>query len=138
MKQNLLIMPQLIYSKLVEHCRDSLPHESCGLLSGHHNHVNRFWPLDNELQSAKRYFVSKRSLEKVLKKINQTGEQVLAIYHTHPTTAPVPSYYDLQNHPDETVHMMIISFKTDPPITKTYTINNHLHSEGLIIIEFKE
>ncbi|MET3683736.1 proteasome lid subunit RPN8/RPN11 [Alkalibacillus flavidus] len=138
MNQIQLIMPQLIYSKIIEHCRDSLPNESCGLLTGNDNHVNRFWPLDNELKSTKLYFVSKRSLEKVLTKINQTGEQVLAIYHTHPTTAPVPSYYDLQNHPDETVQMMIISFKTEPPKSKIYTIKNRLHSEGLIILKFKK
>ncbi|MDQ0159595.1 Mov34/MPN/PAD-1 family protein [Alkalibacillus salilacus] len=129
MKQKQLILPQTIYNQIVEDCRNNLPYESCGLVTGLDHRVNKFWPLDNELKSTKRYFVSKQSLEAVMNEITQSGEQVLAIYHTHPVTAPVPSSFDLKNHPDHSVYMMIISFKLESPMCKLYSVENNRYLE---------
>lgn len=112
-----------------------LPYETCGLLSGTNNHVQSLWHLENELKSAKRFFVRRKSVEEAVQQIKQLGEQVLAIYHTHPTTAPVPSSFDLTNHTDDKVNMVIISFKTNPPVTKWYTIKGTHYAERLFCIE---
>ncbi|NIK12266.1 Mov34/MPN/PAD-1 family protein [Alkalibacillus almallahensis] len=133
MKPKQLILPLTIYNQIVEDCSNHLPYESCGLVTGLNHRVNKFWPLENELKSSKRYFVSKQSLEAVMNEITQTGEQVLAIYHTHPVTAPVPSYLDLKNHPDPFVYMMIISFKLETPLCKLYSVENNRYMECDII-----
>ncbi|MGJ9458034.1 Mov34/MPN/PAD-1 family protein [Oceanobacillus sp. CF4.6] len=73
-------------------------------------------------QSNKRFFVSKKIVEETIRKIKNRDEQVIAVYHPHPTTAPVPSFYDVSNHPDDHLDMVIISYKTRPPITKWYHI----------------
>ncbi|MEC5424241.1 Mov34/MPN/PAD-1 family protein [Virgibacillus sp. C22-A2] len=135
MQTESIVIPEIIHNEMVENCKDRLPYEACGLLSGTGNRIRSLWQLENELKSATRFFVSKQSVEKTIQNIKHLEEQVLAIYHTHPITDPVPSSYDLRNHTDEKVFMVIISFKTNPPITKWYTIKGNHYTERLFSIE---
>ncbi|WP_179107304.1 Mov34/MPN/PAD-1 family protein [Sediminibacillus massiliensis] len=130
-----LFVSESVYQEMLEHGRDNLPYEACGLLSGNGSRINHFWPLVNEIQSASRFFIKKETVEKNIKKIDHLEEQVLAIYHTHPTTAPVPSSYDLLHHPDENISMVIISYKTETPIARCYFIQGSTYDEGLFCVQ---
>ncbi|MFD2046660.1 Mov34/MPN/PAD-1 family protein [Ornithinibacillus salinisoli] len=135
MEFNEINLSQSIYEKMVENGREKIPYEACGLLSGNGDFVRSVWPLDNEVRSKSRYFVSEQEVDKVIRKIMQLEEQVLAIYHTHPTTAPVPSRFDLINHPDTKVNMVIISYKFHTPIMKWYHIQGIDYTERLFYIK---
>ncbi|WP_085992742.1 M67 family metallopeptidase [Oceanobacillus senegalensis] len=129
MSNNEMVIPQIIYDQMVEYGRENFPYEACGLLSGRENHVYSLWPLKNSWKSVNRFFVKKDTVERVIRQIEQREEQVLAIYHTHPFTAPVPSSYDIRNHPDNKVAMVITSYKTCPPKTKWYQIQGSNYTE---------
>ncbi|GFZ77858.1 hypothetical protein GCM10010978_19300 [Compostibacillus humi] len=117
-----VIFPKTLYHQMLEHGFAKLPFEACGLLSGKGNLVQSVWQLKNELKSANRFFVSKTLLQDTLEKIRKKEEHVLAIYHTHPSTDPIPSNLDIHNHPDNRIDMVIISYKSSPPKTKWYNI----------------
>ncbi|MFD1446445.1 M67 family metallopeptidase [Oceanobacillus profundus] len=134
MEEKKIIIPQAIYKNMLEHGRSSLPFEACGLLSGNNHKINSIWQLDNKLRSDRRFFVEKRTIEKTIQEIKNLNEQVIAVYHSHPTTAPVPSVYDITNHPDNKVKMVIISYKTNPSITKCYQIEKTSYEECLFYI----
>lgn len=134
MREEQLIIPQSIYNKMLEHGKSCLPFEACGLLSGNNRIINSIWQLENKLKSDRRFFVEKKTIENTIKEIKKLNEQVLVIYHSHPTTAPVPSVYDIVNHPDNKVKMMIISYKTKSPITKCYHIKSPSYEECLFCI----
>ncbi|WP_339227483.1 M67 family metallopeptidase [Oceanobacillus sp. FSL K6-2867] len=119
---------------MVEHGKICLPFEACGLLSGTEGHIKSIWPLKNQLKSDRRFFVEKKIIEKTMQEINKLNEQVLAVYHSHPTTVPVPSVYDIVNHPDSKVKMVIISYKLNPPNTKCYHIEKPSYEECLFCI----
>ncbi|WP_174615531.1 Mov34/MPN/PAD-1 family protein [Virgibacillus ihumii] len=119
-----IVIPQTIYNEMLEHGRWNLPNEACGLLAGNDHHVHSIWQLKNEWKSVKRFFVSKDNVDETIKKIEYRKEQVIAVYHTHPVSAPVPSFYDIAHHPDANIKMMIISYKKNPPSAKCYTIQN--------------
>jgi len=112
-----------------------LPYEACGLLSGSNNKVQSMWELENKWKSDKHFLVRKKQVEEALQKINQRNEQVLAVYHSHPTTAPVPSYNDIVNHPDDNVNMVIISYKKRSPITRWYRIQGSVYEACTFIVE---
>ncbi|MGP4038681.1 Mov34/MPN/PAD-1 family protein [Gracilibacillus sp. D59] len=105
------------------------------MLSGKDNHVLSIWPLKNEVKSVSRFFVKKEIVEESIQKIKQLEEQVLAIYHNHPTTDPVPSSYDVLNHSDDNVDMVIISYKNNSPKTKWYQIQGSNYVERLFFID---
>lgn len=113
---------QQLYQQMVDHGYTSLPNEACGMASGKDGQIEQVWPLVNERPSPHRFFVSKSIVFSTLEAIEQSGQQVLAIYHTHPGTAPVPSSYDLQSHPDTKVKMLIISYKFTPPHSACYSV----------------
>ncbi|WP_177184456.1 Mov34/MPN/PAD-1 family protein [Psychrobacillus sp. OK032] len=80
------------------------------------------WVFENELKSDRCFFVSKTVVAKTLAQIAERKENVIAIYHSHLTTAPIPSSYDIINHPDSDIKMLIVSFKSEPPEAKCYHI----------------
>lgn len=119
-----------IYEQMIEYGMKSLPSEACGILSGKENKVRTIWPLQNELDSTKRFFVSEKAVLETLQQIDVKNEEVLAVYHTHPLTKPTPSYYDMIYHSDESVIMVIISYRTTQPLTRCFRIDKaHLRYE---------
>lgn len=135
MENDKLIFPAKCYEELINYGRSKLPFEVCGILSGYNNNVQSIWKLKNEMNSSSRFFVGKKAVEETLQQISQKEEKVIAIYHSHPTTAPVPSYVDIINHPDSEVKMIIISYKTKKPIVKCYSVQNGAYKEWPFFIE---
>jgi len=134
MRNNSLTLIQIAYDELLEHCRSEQPYEACGIVSGVNNTVISVWKLKNEIKSEKRYFVSKETVQQIFNEISSKGENVLGIYHSHPKTSPVPSKFDLMNHPYQHVKMIIISLKKKEPVIKCYEIVNQKFSETTLIV----
>ncbi|WP_412977409.1 Mov34/MPN/PAD-1 family protein [Ornithinibacillus sp. 179-J 7C1 HS] len=134
MNQTEIVIPKGLYSKLLNTCRSELPYEACGLLAGTSNQIKSLWPMKNELRSTNRFFVSKYVVEDTMKKINSLKQEIFAIYHTHPNTAAIPSTIDIMNHHDESVDMVIISFKYHVPMMKWYTIDDSSYRERPFLI----
>ncbi|MBX0356616.1 M67 family metallopeptidase [Halobacillus sp. Nhm2S1] len=125
-----------LYDQMILQGSEALPYETCGLLTGEGpSDIQKLWPLENEWKSPHRFYVSKKVVEETLKRITAIHQTVLGVYHSHPTTAPVPSFYDLKNHPDDDIKMMIISYKNIPPTVKCYSIKNRTYDEHPFSIE---
>ncbi|WP_194287339.1 Mov34/MPN/PAD-1 family protein [Gracilibacillus oryzae] len=123
-----------IFNEMIQHGMECIPYEACGLLSGKENHVITIWPLKNERKSQKQFFVSEKIVEQTLKEIEKSGEFLQAIYHTHPTTSPIPSSVDLANHADENIAMVIISYKQKTPLVKWYVLMHKQYAERIITL----
>ncbi|WP_010097607.1 Mov34/MPN/PAD-1 family protein [Ornithinibacillus scapharcae] len=117
------LIPQELYYQLLQNCKDELPYEACGLLTGTQNLIRSIWPLKNELKSSNRFFVHQDQVQKTLETISSLNQQVKAIYHTHPNTEAIPSSIDIANHINQEVGMVIISYKSSEPIMKWYKID---------------
>ncbi|MCP3030152.1 M67 family metallopeptidase [Halobacillus sp. A1] len=125
---NSLIIPYETYNQMITHTKKCLPYESCGLLTGKRNDIRSVWELENELKSSTRFFVDKKAVEETLEKVSEMNEEVIAIYHSHPNTSPVPSSYDLASHVDPLVKMVIVSHKEKVPLVKCYQITRHRYT----------
>ncbi|UOQ45224.1 M67 family metallopeptidase [Halobacillus salinarum] len=133
--KNEMIIPQSIYQEMIKHGYSSLPYEACGFLAGKENLVQSIWTMENELKSDRRFFVNKQVVKNNLEQIKNRGEQVMAVYHSHPTTAPVPSWSDLAHHMDQKIKMMIVSFKYPSPKVKCYQITPSSFRESPFLID---
>src|SRR5262245_39206750 len=112
-----LRLPRSIYEEMVAHARAELPNECCGLVSGQWSVVSgqgsegksqesgekgegplvtaeRWYPLVSELASPTEYLSEPESMFRAAKDMRGRGLEIIAVYHSHPTTEPVPSRKD--------------------------------------------
>lgn len=105
-------MPRQFLDAMIQHARTELPNECCGLLAGARDgdvlRVEARHELVNEAASPTEYFAAK-SMFAATKKMREFSHEIVAIYHSHPTSAPVPSRKDLERnfYGDSVVHFII-------------------------------
>src|SRR5438128_559011 len=98
---------------MVRHAQTELPNECCGLLAGVRDgevlRVSAWHPLVNELASPTRYHSKAESLLVAHHAMQDADHEVVAIYHSHPTSEPIPSETDLEQnfYGDTVVHFII-------------------------------
>ncbi len=117
----LLQIPRQLYENLIAQARGELPNECCGLLGGHIiaergvAQVVRAYPLVNAKASPVEYESDAHSMLAAHRTMRQLGLDLLAVYHSHPTSEPIPSRKDLeQNYYEDVIHF-IISLQSEPP-----------------------
>jgi proteasome lid subunit RPN8/RPN11 len=100
-----------------------LPNECCGLLAGGDGRVTHRYPLRNALASPVRYESDPKELFAAHKDMNRQGTELVAIYHSHPRSDPVPSRTDLERnfHGPDVVHV-IISLKDGEPQVRAWRL----------------
>ena len=89
-------MPSDVASELMAHARTALPDEACGLLSGSlaAGRATRFHSARNVEASPLRYNVHPEDLVRIIFAIEDAGEDLVAIFHSHTRSAAVPSPTD--------------------------------------------
>ncbi|MDB5312452.1 MAG: hypothetical protein JWO38_6654, partial [Gemmataceae bacterium] len=108
-----LLIPRPVLEAVVTHARGELPNECCGLLAGaiegDTGRVTQHFPVRNDLASPTEYATNPRDMLDALKATRAAGTEVLAIYHSHPASAPVPSRKDVERNywGDSAVHVII-------------------------------
>jgi len=78
----------------VAHARREAPNECCGLLAGRDGLVARQFAIASDRKSPIRYFMNPKEQVSALRAIRESGLDMLAIYHSHPTSDAWPSAHD--------------------------------------------
>ena len=91
-----LSLPAALAKQLMEHARQELPNEACALLSGSlaEGRATVFHPARNVEASPLRYNVHPEDLVRIVFAIEQAGNDIVAIFHSHTRSAAVPSGTD--------------------------------------------
>jgi [CysO sulfur-carrier protein]-S-L-cysteine hydrolase len=112
-----LVVPQAIYAALLGHLRAALPAEGCGLLAGTVvggvGRVTLHLPLVNALNSPTEYESDPPSMFAAHRAMRAAGVDVLAVYHSHPTSEPVPSRRDRERNYSDGVVNVIVGMAND-------------------------
>src|SRR5947209_1384872 len=97
-----LVVPRDLYDAMLAQALSERPNECCGLLAGvvegGVGRVSRRYPLVNEAASPVEYLSEPRSLFEAHRDMWKSGLDVLAVYHSHPTSAAVPSRKDVERN----------------------------------------
>jgi proteasome lid subunit RPN8/RPN11 len=118
-----LQLPRRFYAEMLTRALAELPNECVGLLGGsltveettgqRVGRVVRHYPLTNEAGSPKEYYSAPFA---AFRDMRAMGTELLAIYHSHPTSEPIPSRTDLErNYYGSDVVHFIISLKDAEP-----------------------
>ena len=81
---------------VIEHARTELPNEACGLLSGAAGRATTFHGARNARASPRRYDLHPEDLVRLMFEIEAAGDDLVAIFHSHPRSPAVPSLTDVR------------------------------------------
>lgn len=121
---------------LLEHARSELPNEACGLLSGDRaaGRATAFHPARNVLASPLRYEVHPEDLVRIILGIEADGRDLVAIFHSHTRTPPVPSASDLRSAGYPRALHLIASL-ADAAVLRAWRIGEGRADEATLMVE---
>jgi [CysO sulfur-carrier protein]-S-L-cysteine hydrolase len=117
---------QQLIEEMVAHAREDLPNECCGMVGGHDGEATEVIRVANSAASPLRYEMDPQGQYNAFKAIEDGGDELLAIYHSHTKSAAYPSQTDV-NHavawPDQ-VYVIVSLADPDAPDVKAYLLKD--------------
>lgn len=122
--------------EIVAHAKDGFPDEVCGLLAGRNDVIQRLFRITNIDKSSISYMMEPAEQFKAFKEMRQEGLELLAIYHSHPTSAAQPSQTDIRlaYYPDAVYIIASMQKVSTPEIKGFRIVDNRISEEILEII----
>ena len=114
------------------------PNECCGLLAGiveMRSYVRvaralKRYPLVNEARSPIMFHNGGRDLFEATRDMRKYSMDTLAVYHSHPTSPPVPSRTDIEKNWGTGVMTIIVSLATTPPTLRGWWLEEASYREA--------
>ena len=97
-----VFLPGTIYQEIIQHSREGKPEEICGILRGQRNHAFELIRARNiASERVDNYTVDPTTLLLQFS-FEEAGDEMMGIYHSHPTSPAYPSATDAWNagYPD--------------------------------------
>ena len=88
-------IPTKLYDKLLAHARDDAPNECCGLVGGKDGMAKSVYRARNAEASPLRYNLDPQDQFRIMTEMDERGEELLAIYHSHTASPAYPSQTDI-------------------------------------------
>ncbi|MCZ2341530.1 MAG: M67 family metallopeptidase [Bacteroidales bacterium] len=129
-----LSIPATILDAVWNHARSERPNECCGFLAGTLadgiGTVARCLPLVNERASPIAFRTEARSVLAAFRAMRAAGQELLAIYHSHPTSAPIPSRQDLaENSYGPSIPWLIVGFAGEEVEVRVWWLDTDSYTE---------
>jgi proteasome lid subunit RPN8/RPN11 len=84
-----------LLDEIVAHSLEDAPNECCGLLGGSAGEARTLHRARNEFESPLRYNVHPHDLLRITTEIEESGEELVGIYHSHTRSEAYPSQTDV-------------------------------------------
>jgi proteasome lid subunit RPN8/RPN11 len=118
-----LEIPCDLHDAMVAHCVREAPLECCGILGGVWPRVSSFHALRNAAASESRYDADPRDLINAVVALREREWEILAIYHSHPRWAAIPSRTDLRENHYGPVPRIIVSLLGETPVVRVWRLD---------------
>jgi proteasome lid subunit RPN8/RPN11 len=106
-----------------------------GEIEGDVGRVTQHFPVGNDLASPTEYATNARDMLAVTKAMRAAGTTELAVYHSHPTSAPVPSRKDLErNYWGETAVHVIVGLAGAVPDVRAWWLTQTDHRPAELVV----
>jgi proteasome lid subunit RPN8/RPN11 len=130
-----LVIPQSLRAEMLAHAQAALPNECVGFLAGTLadgvGRVTHCLPLVNELASPTEFHTEPRSVFAAFRAMRAAGIDLLAIYHSHPTSAPIPSRKDIgRNTYGPAIAWVIVGLAGDAPDVRAWWLGETDYREA--------
>lgn len=120
---------------MLEHCRNHLPDEACGILAGSGNEVSKIYTMTNIEPSPSSYLMEPKEQFVAMKDMRGRNLSMAAIFHSHPSSPAFPSGRDINlAFYDNAVHIIVGLSETTPSV-RAYFIRDGKAEEACIVIK---
>jgi [CysO sulfur-carrier protein]-S-L-cysteine hydrolase len=90
-----VVIGSAIRDELIAHARGDAPNECCGMVGGIDGRATSVYRAVNERASPLSYSIEPGDLFRILRAIEEAGEELVAIYHSHTKSPAYPSPTDV-------------------------------------------
>ena len=130
-----LQIPKEIFDKILYHAKARKPIESCGILAGRAGLVDSFYEMTNTDSSGEHFMLAPTEQFVVAKAIRAAGSEMLAVYHSHPTTPARPSQEDIRLAlMPGILHVIVSLANADRPQIGCFAIEDGLVNEVPVVL----
>jgi len=120
----MLEIPENIHQAVIAHAQGGFPLEVCGILGGSGNRVQSHYPMTNTDASNDHFMMDPKEQFAVVKALRAAGEEMIAIYHSHPESPARPSQEDIRLALTPNVSHLIVSLlDRGNPVAKAFKIS---------------
>jgi [CysO sulfur-carrier protein]-S-L-cysteine hydrolase len=121
----MLEIPENIHRAVVAHAKSGFPLEVCGILGGTGGSVTSHYPMTNTDASNEHFMMDPKEQFAVVKALRASGEEMLAIYHSHPESPARPSQEDIRLALTPNVcHLIVSLMEPETPVAKAFRIKD--------------
>jgi [CysO sulfur-carrier protein]-S-L-cysteine hydrolase len=107
-----------ILEDMIEHSKAAYPREACGLIAGFRKSGagDRLIRMKNVAQSESEFEMDPAELISTLRDLRNSGEELTAIYHSHPHGPAEPSQMDIERaYYPEAAHVIVSLVEPERP-----------------------
>ena len=115
-----------LLDEIVAHARADVPNECCGMIAGRNGEATRVYRARNAEGSPFRYVIHPQDQFRITMEIEDRGEEIAAIYHSHTKSPAQPSQTDInlaENWPDP-VYLICSLADPEAPLLRGFAIRD--------------
>ena len=124
-----LRFPRTLLDQIVEHAREDMPNECCGIVAAKDGAAVHVYRARNVHESPTRFEIDGLEVMRIQNEIDERGWTLASLYHSHTKTAAYPSQTDVNfaaNWPGVEWIIVGIAAGSDP------TVRSYLIDDGAI------
>lgn len=108
-----------LLDQMIEHAKADTPNECCGLIGGTGDEALTVHCADNAESSPFRYSIAPREQLDLMNRIEEAGQEMVGIYHSHTRTPAYPSQTDINlasGWPDAVYFIVSLEHPEEPDV----------------------
>jgi proteasome lid subunit RPN8/RPN11 len=115
-----------VVEELISHAREEAPNECCGMIAGRDGEATGAHRVRNEWASPLRFRMEAGEQYKTWKSIEESPDELVAIYHSHTGSEAYPSQTDINESLQWPNQMQVIVSVRDPeePVVRGFWIRD--------------
>ena len=129
-----LKIPNNIFEQMVAQAEKTVPAEACGYLAGRNGVTEKLYEMTNADNSPRHFTMVPEEQFAAAKKMRAEALEMLAVYHSHPTTPARPSQEDIKLAVMPGATYVILSLAQEKPCAKAFKIEQGAVTEVPVTI----
>jgi [CysO sulfur-carrier protein]-S-L-cysteine hydrolase len=130
-------LPKDLADEIVAHAREDSPNECCGMLGGNGDTAATVYRARNAEASPLRYSLDAQDQFRIMKEMEERGEELIGIYHSHTGSPAYPSQTDVnlaEFWPDP-VYVIVSLEEPEEPSIRAFWIREGQVDEAELVVE---